>query len=294
MSKTTTHGRGGSQDSAIHLNEVFFRNTKVCTQPQTWKSSKMKEKEQFGRIKELVRYFAPEQFKNPSRPTYGPCAIVPRDYEEWVQYQSGIKMVQIEQMKMQIKIKEDLRNAGPDARLPVNSVFCTPDKFNDNRTAVLGQVSIWTKDLGSPGKSSAPWPEKDELRLYGDNRENGKTRCGRFLPPPRHPDQDHIPTEERKLKGAHPLDRIGALHEQGPPPVQLRLANSNMDKDGAFMAEGEMLIGRSLLREELGEQRTPLRLKPTHDEDRMIATPSYTDASYEATDESIASWTWAA
>ena len=241
--------RRDSHESGITMNETFFSNGQVSTQSQTWKSSVAKEREQFERRKTMVKRIAPEQFQSCARPTGEPCEIVPRTYEEWMQHQSEVKQMEIEEMKRNIKIKQDLRKAGPDARTPFVSAFAAGSKFEDGRSAVLSQMSIWTAITGSLDHVRISWPKLDELRLHGDSRENGKTRCGRFLPPPCLPAQQHIAIEERALVKSNPLDQIGPLHQGGLGPVERLMANKSMDADPGFELEGAELIGESLMRE---------------------------------------------
>ena len=231
------------------MNETFFNNGQVTTQSQTWKSSVAKEKEQFERRKAMVKRIAPEQFQPCARPTGEPCEIFPRTCEEWMQHQSEMKQLEIEEMKRNIKIKQDLRNAEPDARAPFTSAFEAGNKFDDGRSAVLSQMSIWTAAIAPPENVRATWPKLDELRLHGDSRESGKTRCGRFLPPPCLPVQQHIAIEERTLVKSKPLDEIGPLHQDGLAPVERLMANKLVDEDPEFEREGAQLIGDGLMQD---------------------------------------------
>lgn len=289
-SKVISRHRRDSIDSSIQMNETFFEESQIYTQSQTWKSERAKDREQFERKKNLVKRIAPEQFRNPARPTRGPCEIVPHSYEEWVQHQSEIKQMEIEIMKRNISIKEQRINSGPDARKPLKSSFDpSNEKFQDGRAAVLSQPTVWSHLPELPIKHLiAPWPSQDELRFYGDNRENGRTRCGRFFPPPRLPGHEDIPIEERILLRSFALDEIGPLHSGGPRPSEIQQANHFLDNDDEFKETGLFLIGLSLM-EEVGKWKPPFEPDWVCEQRETRATQGVIDFQHDTKEENV-SW----
>jgi hypothetical protein len=256
---------GSSTDSNAQVNQFFFDPIQpVFNASQTWKSEQAREREQFERKKNLIKHIAPEQFRDAAKPTNKPCEIVPRNYNEWVQHQADVKRMEIEEMNKTIKIKEDRKNAGSHARLPIKSAFGINGKQlkAKNLSTVLAQPTVFTPFYEATDiRPQAQWPCHAELHWDGDSRENcnAKTRCGRFLPALRDPRDENVMYSERRQLAQLPLDQTAItnhLYGFGPPPRVFIEANMIMDKDPRFESAGQFYLGADLM-QEIGEWKEP-------------------------------------
>jgi hypothetical protein len=213
---------------------------------QTWKSKETIKREEFEEILQSVQHFAPEQYKSRAKPGNRPAEIVPQTYE---QYNLYLHEISLEQAKNQLALMEakKLVKSLPEVMPAFNG-----KSFQPNRSAVLSQNSIWSREvLPTYQHPTVAWPGREELHEDGEKRENvhAPTRCGRFPPALRHP-------ETGTYMQQYPLDQVGPIRSQGPTPREAEDANNVFDFDASFEAEGVELLGSDLMKE-LGEHQPP-------------------------------------
>ncbi|KIX96256.1 uncharacterized protein Z520_08034 [Fonsecaea multimorphosa CBS 102226] len=226
----------------------------------TWKSQAIKDKEEYERVKQRVRHFAPELFKASATPGPGSPAIFPQNVGEWVTHKKEIlALAEAEQKKNceMLKAQIEARQKIPKSQRKIKSVFGENGKiFNDGLSPVLGFPTIWSAEyLGQVAR----WPSNGELQWNGDNRQNllAKTKCGRFLPPPRAPATPSAPFQEQPFLKQLPLDEAGPIFCMGPRPDEIFVSNADMDSDPQFEALGSFLLGTELM-QEVGQWRPPV------------------------------------
>ena len=256
---------GVSVDSGEPGNALFFGKKLLTAQPHpshtssvTWKSNAVKEKEEFERVKQRVRHFAPEQFRPNAKPGKRPSEIFPQNAAEWVNHKMEIlamaevqKEKNCELLKAEIaarqKISKDQRKIksvlGPDGKI-----------FKDGLSPVLCLPTIWSLEYTEHGNQVAKWPSAGELQWNGDDRQNvfAKTKCGRFLPPPRAPAKPPLTFQDQPFLKALPLDQTGPIFTMGPRPNEIQMNNLDMNNAPEFEEQGHFYLGTELM-EELGE-----------------------------------------
>ncbi|EHY60810.1 hypothetical protein HRR83_000576 [Exophiala dermatitidis] len=227
----------------------------------TWKSKAVKEKEEFERVKQRVRHFAPEQFRAKAKPGHAPSEIFPQNVGEWITHKKEMlamaeaeKQKNCDLLKAQILAQEKI----PKHQRKLKPVFGKDGKvFTNGLSPVLGLPTIWSAEYkGEP----APWPTVGEMQWNGDSRECvlARTKCGRFLPPPRVPAEpkSSVPFQDLPYKRQLPLDQTGPIFCNGPRPDEIHSNNAEMDNDPEFEAQGNFYLGSELM-EELGEWKPP-------------------------------------
>jgi hypothetical protein len=213
---------------------------------QTWKSKETIKREKFERVCQSVQHFAPEQYKSRVKPGNRSAEIVPQTYE---QYKLYLHEICLEQTKNQLALMEAKKLA---KSLPEVMPAFNGKSFQPNRSAVLSQSSVWSREVQPTYQQpTVVWPGREELHEDGEKRENvhAPTRCGRFPPALRHP-------ETGTYIQQCPLDQVGPIRSQGPTPREAEDANNDFDFDASFEAEGAKLLGSDLMRE-LGEHQPP-------------------------------------
>jgi len=249
--------------SGVQMNSVFFGENKSPVPPSythtaTWKSHQVRDREEFERLRQRVKHFAPEQFRLKAKPTREPCHIVPKNTAEWRQHQ--VDMMAIAQAEEErncelLKAQIAAHHKIPRGKRKIKSMFGRGAKvFSDGRGPVLSQPTIWSAEYAVSGMPQAKWPDPAELRSNGDSRENdqAKTRCGRFLPPPRAPENEAEVSHEQPILRQFPLDQTGPIFSAGPRPDEIQNQNSEMNDDPSFEFLGRVLLGASLMKE-IGE-----------------------------------------
>ena len=248
-----------TEGSGLQSNQHFFDN-RVAPAPShtasiTWKSDYVKHKEEFERAKQRVRHVAPALFKGNAG-----VGIFPQNVEEWVEHKRGTLAMAEAGKREDIKLMNAQIEAWP--RIPkaarkIKSVF--EDKvFDDPYSAVLCLPTIWSNNRW-PGQVVAEWPGKLELQWNGDSRQNGgaRTKCGRFLPPPRAPVNPYARDfTEQPLMRPSSLDQTGPIFDAGPRPDEVRYHNALMDSDPEYEEKGAAWLGSEMMAE-VGEWRPP-------------------------------------
>ncbi|KIX05302.1 uncharacterized protein Z518_06174 [Rhinocladiella mackenziei CBS 650.93] len=250
-----------SVDSGERGNQPFFSTQLQPLLPShtssvTWKSDAVKEKEEYERIKQRVRHFAPEQFKTNAKPGRGPSEIFPQNPAEWVVHKKEIlamaeaeKQKNCEWLKAQINAQQKI----PKHQRKIKSAFGKKDGkvFHHGLSPVLALPTIWSADyLGQ----AARWPSAGELQWNGDSRQSvlAKTKCSRFRPPPRVPGGRSAQMQEPPFSRPLPLDQTGPIFTDGPRPDEVQVSNADMNEDPEFEAHGNFYLGTELM-QELGE-----------------------------------------
>lgn len=248
-----------SVNSGEPVNHPFFGKRQPGppshTASATWKSNNVKEQEEFERTKQRVRHIAPEQFKPNAKPGKGPSEIFPQNVAEWLQHKKEmLAIVQAEQqkncelLKNQILVKTKL----PKDQRKIKSGFGVDGKvFNDGAGPVLARATIWSAEHS---RVPAKWPTLAELRWNGDSRECklARTKCGRYLPPPRDPSDPSLMWQDQPFLRATTLDQTGPVYIVGPRPDEVYDHNAVMDKDLGFEKLGNFFLGDELM-QEIGE-----------------------------------------
>ncbi|OQU98211.1 hypothetical protein CLAIMM_04028 [Cladophialophora immunda] len=230
------------------------------TSSVTWKSQAIKDKEEYERVKQRVRHFAPEHFKANARSDPAVSAIFPQNVGEWMTHKKEmLALAEAEQQKNCEMLKDQIeaRQKIPKSQRKIKSVFGEDGKiFNDGLSPVLGFPTIWSAEyIGQVAK----WPSNGELQWNGDSRQNllAKTKCGRFLPPPRAPANPLAPFQEQPFLRQLPLDEAGPIFCMGPRPDDIYVNNADMDSDPQFEVLGNFFLGTELM-QEVGQWRPPL------------------------------------
>lgn len=249
-----------SLDSGEAGNQAFFEKKLVLpshTSSITWKSNAIKEKEEYERFKQRVRHFAPEQFKPNAKPGRGPSEIFPQNVGEWVTYKKEVlAMAEAEQEKNceLLKAQIDAQQRTPKKQRKIKSAFGKSGKiFKDGLSPILSLPTIWSAEYF---RKIASWPSAGEMQWNGDSRQNvlAKTKCGRFLPPPRVATDSSAPFQEQPFLKQLPLDQTGPIFASGPRPDEIEINNADMNDDPDFEAAGYFYLGTALMKE-VGEWR---------------------------------------
>ncbi len=258
------------------------------TSTRTWKSPAIKDQEEYERLRQRVRHFAPEQFKPNAKPGRGPCEIVPRNVIEWRAHQ--LEMLNIAEAENNrncelLKAKIEAQPKIPKQHRKLKSAFGEGGKvFTDGLSPVLGLPTIWSAEHL---QQTATWPSKAEFQWNGDSRECSlaKTKCGRYLPPPRTSAEATKPMREPKFIKPLSMDETGPVFSSGPYASEVHACNLEMDNDPAFEAHGAFFVGAGLM-EEVGEWKPAFipdwrqeqltgnaRAMVLHEDDGMMGTP---------------------
>lgn len=263
-----------TNNSGLQGNQSFFESNEqqVAAVPShtasiTWKSAWLKEKEEYERVRHRVRYYAPALFKADPRPDLDPAEVFPQNASEWIEHKKAKlalmeaeKRKDIENMKAQITAMEKI----PAAQRKIMPAF-GGKVFKDGLSPVLALPTIWSANYDGRGHGIANWPSRGEMQWNGDSRQNifAKTKCGRFLPPPRGPTTGA--SQEQRFMRTWPLDETGPIHSTGPQPDEIRYQNALMDNDREFEATGDAFLGSDLMAE-VGDWREPYVHVQQHEE----------------------------
>lgn len=256
-----------TNNSGLQGNQSFFHNhqQQLAVVPShtasiTWKSAWVKEKEEYERLKQRVRHFAPALFKVDARPEVDPTQVFPQNRSEWVEHKRGyLAMVEAEKRKdiMNLKAQIAAMEKKPSGQKQIMRAF-RGKVFKDGLSAVLALPTVFSVNYDGFGQGISNWPSRGELQWNGDSRQNGhaKTKCGRFLPPPRVPAISAISFQEQYFMRPWPLDETGPIHTMGARPDEVQYENAIMDNDPEFEATGAAWLGSDLMAE-VGEWSEP-------------------------------------
>ena len=166
------------------------------TNSKTWVSPQMAEQERWGIVSSNLR-----------RMRFDRSPFVPRQFSEWIQHRAQYTAIQTEQEKRRLAHVEATRTSGFEAgQYEIMPAF-GGNVFNDGRSAVLGQLTIWSVWTEGPKlRQLAYWPGRDELKEEGDERHTSDFT--RFLPIPRVPGNETVAWKQKALVRAHYLDYV--------------------------------------------------------------------------------------
>lgn len=221
----------------------------------TWKSPAVLQKEEWERCKQRVRHLAPEQFRSVAKPTFGPSEIFPQNVREYIEHKKGmLAMREGELLQSAARLKDQIKawESIPPGQRMIKPAF-GGKVFSDGLSPVLMQKTIWCE-----GGGSADWPSMEELQWYGDNRQSrlARTKCGRFLPPPRVSMGPEVPFLDRPIIKPNAFDETGPIFSTGPRPDYAERHNMIMNNDATFEKKGREWLGADLM-EEVGEWKPP-------------------------------------
>ncbi|EXJ54673.1 hypothetical protein A1O7_10014 [Cladophialophora yegresii CBS 114405] len=275
------------------------------TSTRTWKSQAVKDSEEYERMRQRVRHFAPEQFKPNAKLGRGPSEIFPQNVAEWITHKKEMLTIAETETKKNcdvLKAQIEAQKKVPKQQRKIKSVFGEGGKvFNDGLSPVLCLPTIWSAECS---QKPTNWPSKAELQWNGDSRRCSlaRTKCGRYLPPPRNSTNLSAPFQEQPFQKPHALDETGPVFQCGPSPAESYHGNLNMNNDPGFEAAGAFYLGTELIKE-IGEwkpsfvpERREEQLASTadamviYDEDGMFGTPDVGEASWN--EDSMLSNTW--
>ena len=166
------------------------------TNSKTWVSPQMAEHERWGIVSSNLR-----------RMRFDRSPFVPRQFSEWIQHRAQYTAIQTEQEKRRLAHVEATCASGFEAGQCAIIPALGGSIFNDGRSAVLGQLTIWSVWAKSPEpRKLAPWPGKDELKEEGDERHTSDFT--RFLPIPRVPGNETVAWKQKALVRAYYLDYV--------------------------------------------------------------------------------------
>jgi hypothetical protein len=204
------------------------------SQSKTWKSNDTKEKDQYSRLSTLLHHFVPES------------PFVPRSYPVWVQHRAMMNTMEMDEMKKNIAIKQSRNTAA--AKITIKSAL-DGKTYNDNRSAVLAQETIWSPwSLPTDEHPEALWPDRTEFQYEGDDR--AKSDVGRFLPLPRKPGNETVNWKSREQVQAYrPLDHVGMFKENGTPDIEMRRGCDGLHGGKEYEDMAAILLGRELIAE---------------------------------------------
>ena len=238
---------------------VVPANPPTHTSSVTWKSQAVKDKEEYERFRQRVRHLAPEQFKAYAKPGRERSEIFPQNVGEWLMHKKEVlAMAEVENKKNcdMLKAKIEASEKIPKQQRKIKSAFGEGGKvFKDGFSPVLYLPTIWSAGyLAKP----ANWPAKGEMQWNGDSRQCNlaKTKCGRFLPPPRVPADPAARLREPPFIKQLPFDETGPVYASGPRPDEVYTNNMEMNHDPEFEACGSFLLGGGLMKE-IGEWKAP-------------------------------------
>jgi hypothetical protein len=291
-----------NQERALILAPV---NGPSYTSTRTWKSQAVKDSEEYDRFRQRVRHFAPEQFKPNAKPGRRPSEIFPQNVAEWITHKKDMLTIAEAETKKNcelLKAQIEAQQKVPKQQRKIKSVFGEGAKvFDDGFSPVLCLRTIWSAECP---RKPADWPSKAELQWNGDSREcsQARTKCGRYLPPPRVPTTPSAPFQEQPFQKPHVFDETGPVFSSGPSPAELYHGNLAMNSDLGFEADGAFYLGTELM-EEIGEWKPCVvpewreeqlarhaQTMVIYDEDGMFGTPDVGEATWN--EESMLSTTW--
>ena len=156
----------------------------------------MVEQERFEQVK-----------KNIERMWFDRSPFVPQDFAGWIDFRATSAAAEAEDRKARLAEKEAQCKAGLGKS--VHSIALPFDGriFNDNRSAVLAQHTIWSPwSQPTEFQPFAPWPTKDEMKEEGDERHT--SGFGRFLAVPRVPGNETVAYKQKAFLPVYPMDHV--------------------------------------------------------------------------------------
>lgn len=169
------------------------------TASRSWVSADVQDRERFLKLRELIRHLVPDS------------PFPPKTLQDFITHKQAILEEAKTAMIRRLKQREAQRKLEKQYGIGITKI---KPAFNrkvpkDFRGAVLSQVTMWVAhDEIHPNRPRAPWPEFEELKHEGDDRN--KSSYGRFLPLPRKPGNETVNWKAREmLRPLSPMDTVG-------------------------------------------------------------------------------------
>jgi hypothetical protein len=243
----------------------------------TWKSTEIKLKDEYGRVRRGVRTVAPEMLSDRARPSGERVDIFPRSASEYKMFKSesvADRMkdltVDMENMSGMMESTKQMEKDGipRDKRVPKSAFGPDGKIYNDGLGPVFAQSTVWSEEYIRGAQKRARWPTRSELIDNGDQRENPTTLThgGRHLPEPREPQDPEKPFvsyKDRTVIQPSPMDMTGPIYRDGtgaivePTPAQVNGNNQVLNEDPTFEARGLVYLGSDLM-DQVGRWKKPV------------------------------------
>lgn len=186
-------------------------------QSKTWKATQYREEEIFNRKRIMAVHYcikSPFHFQT---------------YKDWLMHQITTREARVKREKQRTESR------AAHKKTQVHDLKAFPEKgvFQDNRSAVLWQFTIWCQQPEHPLRALARWPSKEEFKYEGDDRAHAedekanlrkgdkakkegtkkkRPHYGRFLPLPRECKED-----DHSWKAGKVLTPLSALDARSVP-----------------------------------------------------------------------------
>lgn len=170
------------------------------TSSKTWIAPKKMEQERFTLILENLTKV---EF-NPRSP------FVPKTLGEWLEHRLGIAEDARKEEIRKLASRAPQYGSGAGIKKAKATPVFGGKKFKDNRSPVLALKSFWSP-WHEPTKEypQAPWPEADEMKEEGDERNT--SGFGRFPALPRVPGNETVVWKQRNMVTTFPFDKVWEL-----------------------------------------------------------------------------------
>ena len=222
------------------------------SQTLTWKAKGRKEAEdEYRMIRRQVKHIAPSSFNDDEG-----YDIFPQNSQQWSYFKHdlyGMRADELEDNATKTKAMIEALQKIPKEKRKIESVFEEDNKeLHDGRSTVLAQWTVFSPEhVKSGAGDEVMWPTQAEMLEYGDNRENAnvRTRCGRYLPPPRKVGLAGESFLKKQTVDSYPLDQAGPIFPNGPSYAEMGPANFDMDNDETFEEEAREVLDNGVLKE---------------------------------------------
>jgi hypothetical protein len=160
-------------------------------QSRQWRSPIGQETDRFLTIQTALTKIAPNS------------PFVPSTLHDWLSHRLAWLEDQTQAAEELLVV---LSRQDRNARRPIVGPALRGKAFSDNRSAVLGQETIWCPD--EPSRALAPWPSTSEYRWEGDAR--ARSGFHRFPPIPRARGNDTVVWHQKPAADVYEFDRVGS------------------------------------------------------------------------------------
>lgn len=220
------------------------------SQTLTWKANK-EEEDEYRMVRKQVSHIAPALFQDEDAGD-----IFPQNIRQWSRFKHdlyGMRADELDDNTEKTKAMIEALHKIPKKQRKIESAFGEDGKkLHDGRSTVLAQWTVFSSEHVESGDGGeVMWPTQAEMLEYGDNRENVnvRTRCGRYLPPPRKVGTANESFLKKKIMDPYLLDKAGPVFPNGPSYAEMETANFEMDNDDKFEEEARGVLDEGLLKE---------------------------------------------
>lgn len=170
------------------------------TSSKTWIAPKKMEQERFSLVLDNLTKVE-SNLRSP---------FVPKTLSEWLEHRLGLaEDARKEEIRKLASRATQYGSGASIKKVKVAPVF-GGKKFKDNRSPVLALKSFWSPWYESTKEHpQAPWPEADEMKEEGDERNTSGFR--RFPALPRVPGNETVVWKQRNMVTTFPFDKVWEL-----------------------------------------------------------------------------------